>query len=297
MEKNIYVCEKVITLTLAFALIVGSWSVMKIDARAATTYTVGVNLKEGQTVNAGDTIIFPVPSQGNIYSISYLLMDPTMNKKIEGWTLENINYEMAVTVENPKSSSIAYDRYKVYAYYFIDNIYVVQLVAIENEEITSPEKSDPNTTNQSNTSQSTNGQTTPNTHTCNFEWVIAFDPTTGADGLEEYKCTGCGAVSQSHPIAASVAVIKDFYGNVKEAPENGNITYDSGKLYTISDYLLKKMAERNDVSVTVKFEYKNRKYQLIFPAGLDYSTVLTDEETMYGYFGAAAKLGLKVAEQ
>lgn len=134
-------------------------------------------------------------------------------------------------------------------------------------------------------------------HICSFEWVITVDPTTGGDGLEEYMCTGCGAVSQSHPIAASVAVIKDFYGNVKEAPENGSITYDSGKLYTISDYLLKKMAERNDVSVTVKFEYQNKKYQLTFPAGLNYSAVLTDEETMYGYFGAAAKLGLKVAEQ
>ena len=88
-----------------------------------------------------------------------------------------------------------------------------------------------------------------------------------------------------------------FYGKVKEAPEKGSITYDSGKLFTISDYILKKMAERNDVAVTVKFEYQNKKYQLIFPAGLDYSAVLNDEETMYGYFGAAAKLGLKVTGQ
>ena len=134
-------------------------------------------------------------------------------------------------------------------------------------------------------------------HICSFEWVITVDPTTGADGLEEYKCTGCGAVSESHPIPASVALIKDFYGKVKEAPEKGSITYDSGKLYTISDYVLKKMAERNDVSVTVKFEYKNKKFQLTFPAGLDYSAVLTDKETMYGYFGAAARLGLKVTGQ
>ena len=134
-------------------------------------------------------------------------------------------------------------------------------------------------------------------HICSFEWVITLDPTTGADGLEEYKCTGCGVVKESHPIPASVAVIKDFYGKVKEAPEKGSITYDSGKLYTISDYILKKMAERNDVAVTVKFEYQNKKYQLIFPAGLDYSAVLTDKETMYGYFGVAAKLGLKVTEQ
>ena len=134
-------------------------------------------------------------------------------------------------------------------------------------------------------------------HICSFEWVITLDPTTGADGLEEYKCTGCGVVQESHPIPASVAVVKDFYGKVKEAPEKGSITYDAGKLYTISDYVLKKMAERNDVAVTVKFEYQNKKYQLIFPAGLDYSAVLNDEETMYGYFGAAAKLGLKVTGQ
>ena len=137
-------------------------------------------------------------------------------------------------------------------------------------------------------------QSTSNSHICNFQWITKVDPTTGADGLEEYKCAGCGMVKESHPIPASVAVIKDFYGKIKDAPENGSITYDSGKLYTISDYLLKKMAERNDVTVTVNFEYQNAKYELTFPAGADYSAVLTDEETMYGYFGVAAKLGLKV---
>lgn len=147
------------------------------------------------------------------------------------------------------------------------------------------------------TTQPANNTESKPRHVCSFEWVITLDPTTGADGLEEYKCTGCGVVKESHPIPASVAVVKDFYGKVKEAPEKGSITYDSGKLYTISDYILKKMAERNDVAVTVKFEYQNKKYQIIFPAGLDYSAVLNDEESMYGYFGAAAKLGLKVTGQ
>lgn len=143
------------------------------------------------------------------------------------------------------------------------------------------------------TTQPANNTESEPRHVCSFEWVITLDPTTGADGLEEYKCTGCGVVQESHPIPASVAVVKDFYGKVKK----GSITYDSGKLYTISDYILKKMAERNDVAVTVKFEYQNKKYQIIFPAGLDYSAVLNDEESMYGYFGAAAKLGLKVTGQ
>ena len=88
--------------------------------------------------------------------------------------------------------------------------------------------------------------------------------------------------------------MKDFYGNIKDAPKNGSITYDSGKLYTISDYLLKKMSERSDMAVTVKFEYQNAKYELTFPAGIDFTPVLTDEDTMYGYFGVAAKLGLTV---
>ena len=132
-------------------------------------------------------------------------------------------------------------------------------------------------------------------HTCNFQWTTTIDPTTGADGLEEYKCVYCGAVQESHLIPAGVAVVKDFYGKVKDAPANGTVTYDSGKLYTISDYLLKKMSERNDVTLTVNFEYQNAKYELTFPAGTDFTPVLADEETMYGYFGVAAKLGLTVA--
>ena len=301
MKKHTHIYEKVITLALAFALIVGSWSVMKIDARAAAKYTFGTDLTVGQVVNIGDYIAFPAPSREGI-AIIWTLMNPEM-KVIKTGPLvwDYIGREPSIPVENP--DGFTYDRYKVEGCRLnpdtgdYEKIYIVELVAIENEEITPPEKSDPNTTNQSNTSQSTNGQTTPNIHTCNYEWVITLDPTTGADGLEEYKCMGCGVVKESHPIPASVAVVKDFYGKVKEAPEKGSITYDSGKLYTISDYILKKMAERNDVAVTVKFEYQNKKYQIIFPAGLDYSAVLNDEETMYGYFGAAAKLGLKVTEQ
>ena len=124
--------------------------------------------------------------------------------------------------------------------------------------------------------------------------MTTLDPQVGVDGLEQYLCTSCGMVEESHAIPAGVATVKDLYGNVKEAPENGSVTYDAGKLYTISDYLLKKMAERSDVTVKVQFEYRNMKYELTFPAGTDYTPVLTDEETMYGYFGVAAKLGLRV---
>ena len=41
---------------------------------------------------------------------------------------------------------------------------------------------------------------------------------------------------------------------------------------------------------------KGKTYQIIFPAGTDYTAVLNDEDMMYGYFGVAEKLGLTVTE-
>ena len=131
-------------------------------------------------------------------------------------------------------------------------------------------------------------------HECSFQWVTTVEPQPGIDGLEEYKCMFCGMVKESQPIPASMAAVKNLYGFIKDAPENGNVTIDFGKLHTISDYLLNKMSERSDVTVTVSFEYQSAKYEITFPPGTDYAPVLEDEDTMYGYFGVAARLGLTV---
>ena len=111
----------------------------------------------------------------------------------------------------------------------------------------------------------------------------------------QYRCS-CGDVKEKQPIPAAQIYVKGLYGAVKEAAPNGTVEYDAGKLHTISDYILNKMSERSDVTVNVKFEYKGVKYQITFPAGTDYTKVLTDEPTMYGYFGVAAELGLAVTE-
>ncbi len=153
--------------------------------------------------------------------------------------------------------------------------------------------SSPNPSASSSQTGSVSASSTPS-HECNFQWVTTVDPQPNADGVEEYKCVSCGAVKDSKPIPASMATVKKLYGLVKDAPANGTVTTDFGKLCTISDYLLKKMAERNDVAVTIQFEYKDQKLQITFPAGTDYTPVLTDTDTMYGFYGAAAKLGLTV---
>mgnify|MGYP001027271521 FL=1 len=280
--------KNIMTVMLSLVMIASIFVGMKLDVWAATNYIIGNNLAVGKIVKEGDTITFPAPSQGQNV-VEYAFYDLSGTKQISYEWKRTSNQEI-LDIPRITDGGITYNRYKVDSIIIEDakpfNMkYAVKLVAIgDEEEVTPAEKSNQDISNQN----------TPNSHTCNFEWVTTIDPTTGADGLEEYKCASCGLVKESHPIPASVAAVKDFYGNIKEAPENGSITYDSGKLYTISDYLLKKMSERSDVSVTVSFEYQNAKYELTFPAGTDYTPVLEDEDTMYGYFGVAARLGLTV---
>ena len=280
--------KNIMTVMLSLVMIASIFVGMKLDVWAATNYIIGNNLAVGKIVKEGDTITFPAPSQGQNV-VEYAFYDLSGTKQISYEWKRTSNQEI-LDIPRITDGGITYNRYKVDSIIIEDakpfNMkYAVKLVAIgDEEEVTPAEKSNQDISNQN----------TPNSHTCNFEWVTTIDPTTGADGLEEYKCASCGLVKESHPIPASVAAVKDFYGNIKEAPENGSITYDSGKLYTISDYLLKKMSERSDVSVTVSFEYQNAKYELTFPSGTDYSSVMKDEDTMYGYFGVAARLGLTV---
>ena len=132
-------------------------------------------------------------------------------------------------------------------------------------------------------------------HIHDYHWEAVTDPTIDRDGEMQYRCS-CGDVKEKQPIPAAQIYVKGLYGAVKEAAPNGTVEYDAGKLNTISDYILNKMSERSDVTVNVKFEYKGMKYQITFPAGTDYTKVLTDEPTMYGYFGVAAELGLTVTE-
>lgn len=149
----------------------------------------------------------------------------------------------------------------------------------------------------SDTPSSQTGSETVPSHQCSFQWVTTVESQPNADGLEEYMCTGCGAVQEQKSIPAIMASVKNLFNFVNNVPENGTVTTDFGRLHTISDYLLKKMAERSDATVTIQFEYKNQKLQITFPAGTDYTPVLTDTDTMYGFYGVASKLGLTVTER
>ena len=131
-------------------------------------------------------------------------------------------------------------------------------------------------------------------HLCNMEWVTTKEPSVGEDGEECYRCSFCGRTEQKMPIPGAVAYVKDLYGFIKDAAENGLVTYDAKTNTAISDYILQKMAERRDVTTVVSFEYKGEKYQITFSPEADYDALLNDEEQFYGYLGLSGYKGIMV---
>ena len=291
-------CKNIVTFVISFATVIGIFSSMQMEAKAADYFfdaTKSEDIEAAKNIKyyPGDTLTFnniPLSSDENFLNFTdfrwvyYSYENPT---KSTGSALD-YNDLNTNTVFICFPSDIQYGKFYEYTHtqtqtstgkgnvathQFIIDLYV------------------------SNTSSAPSESATTPSHECNFQWVTTVEPQPGVDGLEEYKCITCGMVKESQPIPAGMATVKNLYGFIKDAPENGTVTTDFGTLHTISDYLLKKMAERSDATVTIQFEYKNQKLQITFPAGTDYTPVLTDTDTMYGFYGVAAKLGLTVTER
>ena len=310
MRKKLY--RNLTTLILMFALAIGTLVGTTMDVwAAAQNFDVDITTTADQIQNAGGNITFEfgdritgINFEGNDMITVWLRNDYA---SIDHGSIRSNNNSLYFPDEitlgekiykNPKwnLTSVRYlfnePGNRILVLYF-DVCSEAEPNPIPEEKPDPAPEEKPHTTTDSKAS-------TPNSyipsHECSFQWVTTIDPQPGVDGLEEYKCITCGMVKESQPIPASMATVKNLYGFIKDAPENGAVTTDFGKLHTISDYLLKKMAERNDVTVTIQFEYNNTKRQITFPAGTDYTPVLTDTDTMYGFYGVAAKLGLTVTE-
>ena len=130
-------------------------------------------------------------------------------------------------------------------------------------------------------------------HEHSFNWVTVQTASAAQDGLEELRCS-CGIVKERSVVPASQAYVNELYQNLSQALAEGEVSFDSGRIYTISDYLIRKLQERADVTTTITFEYNQDKYRMIIPAGVDYSELLEDEDYFYGYFYFAKKVGARV---
>lgn len=130
-------------------------------------------------------------------------------------------------------------------------------------------------------------------HEHSFNWVTVQTASAMQDGLEELRCS-CGIVKECSVVPASQAYVNELYQNLSQALAEGEVSFDSGRIYTISDYLIRKLQERADVTTTITFEYNQDKYRMMIPAGVDYSELMEDEDYFYGYFYFAKKVGARV---
>lgn len=295
--------KRIMTMMLSVIMVTGIFAGMKLEVRAAKNYSIDLSDPGSfmyalqNTYYSDDTLVFTdfsQPPAGDTY-IYIVRWDYIYNSKRVGSSITTCGENLSnVSITIPNDSQYDYAKLVDYTPPTVSQgpIQVVEFVFYIYYPFT-PSQPTVTPPSQPTAAHSTESSAAPS-HECSFQWVTTVEPQPGIDGLEEYKCMSCGMVKESQPIPASMATVKNLYGFIKDAPENGNVTIDFGKLHTISDYLLNKMSERSDVTVTISFEYQSAQYEITFPSGTDYSAVLEDEDTMYGYFGVAARLGLTV---
>ena len=286
--------KRIMTMMLSVIMVTGIFAGMKLEVRAAD-YSCDLSSlgsfmpAREKTYYSNDTLVFTgltLPPAGNTYEYE-IRWDYYANLNFAGSHLTYWGRNLrTISISFPEDDQYDYAKFIDYERSAVSpsGIQTVTLVFNMYGSFTP---------SQATAAHPTESSAAPS-HEHSFQWVTTVEPQPGIDGLEEYKCMSCGMVKESQPIPASMGAVKNLYGFIKDAPENGNITIDFGKLHTISDYLLNKMSERSDVTVTISFEYQSTQYEITFPSGTDYSAVLEDEDTMYGYFGIAARLGLTV---
>lgn len=222
---------------------------------------------QGTTVNAGDHITV---SSGGLK----VVIDGDI--KVNYQDPNNHEYDLPLGGPYKASVSATYDGYN---YFFL-----VNLTTPGNGSATN------NTDSKSKKKDSTG---TTNTHVHSYSWVTVQEASEGQDGIEQYRCS-CGDVQETNVIPATQAVIEEMLAPIRGAKENAHIVFDSGRLYTMSDVIVKELAARNDVSMEITFEYEKTAYKMVIPAGVDYTAILADEDSFYGYFYFAQLVGATI---
>ena len=118
-----------------------------------------------------------------------------------------------------------------------------------------------------------------------YEWRTVKSPTADSDGIEAYICTKCGHNGGELPLTGFTIYLKETINTIKNAPPGANLEIDTKRWISFHKSIFDALAERPDVSLTVKFlseGYKGDKLQFTIPAGYDVKK-LPNEEGWAGF--------------
>ena len=282
--------KKFLAVFMAFTMLFGSS--MTVFAEEIECNALNVN----DVLTEGDSIILSQEVNddrraGTDSSYHYIKIIGASSGEIFEGEGGHINFKLEVPVPAGKQWTITENRFVGGTPEYTHHDYRYEITVHETDAVPS---TNPTTPSTDPVEEPTKIEEPAHEHS--YSWVTVQEAGAGQDGIEEYRCS-CGAVAERSIIPASQVFVKGLFGEIKNAPLNGTVTYDTGSLYTMSDYLVEKLAERSDVTVEITFEYEKKPYKMIIPAGVDYAALLEDDENFYGYFYFAKVTGATIEER
>ena len=209
--------KRIMTMMLSVIMMTGIFAGMKLEVRAAKTYSFDLSDPGGfmsalqNTYYSDDTLFFTgfsQPPAGDSYS--YIVRwDYIYNSKRVGSSITTCGENLSnVSITIPNDSQYDYAKLVDYTPPTVSQgpIQVVEFVFHIYYPFT-PSQPTATPPSQPTAAHSTESSAAPS-HECSFQWVTTVEPQPGIDGLEEYKCLPCGMVKESQPIPASMAAVK-----------------------------------------------------------------------------------------
>lgn len=293
--------KRVLTTVLTLAMMIGVFVGGGVQVKAAPTYelvAVGddVNYEGAKALVADNPSSQAEREQDSefIQIIKNLISEEGLSGKLivfynisTNGTINSLFMDPKSTGWSTMSGDVQYSSMKKslgYVYYYL---------VIHEDTSQTPNPNPGKGGNASKTSSSKSVKSEEPVHEHSYSWVTVQEAGVGQDGIEEYRCS-CGAVADRSVIPATQAAVSGMMDAIQNAPAGGNISFDSGRFYTMSDKIIQKLAERNDVVTEITFEYQGTAYKMTVPAGIDYTAILADEESFYGYFYFAQLIGATI---
>lgn len=104
-------------------------------------------------------------------------------------------------------------------------------------------------------------------HIHSYEWQTIQNATAEQDGLEAYACTICGSYQERVPVSAYSYACTEAAKKLVTAKQEQMVTLDMGRWCSYPRWFMEKIAERNDLTVKLQFEYLHKQYEVTIPAG------------------------------
>ncbi len=110
-------------------------------------------------------------------------------------------------------------------------------------------------------------------HTHSWTYGTIVEATESTDGLEGEYCA-CGAIRNTTVISAGGAIVDNSIAKIDAAKSGQSIVIDMKTMCNLSQAFMKKLAEKNSTSFTIKLIYNNKPYEFYVPAGTQFDTSL-----------------------